>query len=117
MRSPDAVHVARGTSYVTLQTLITSAAQIVSFAVLARLITTKEMGILAVLNIVIGLCQTIAAPALQQAARRFIVEYLGQGKRRVAASVFYQSICAMLLIAVPFGRGIFLEASFCQFTC
>ena len=111
MRSSHAVHVARGASYITIQNLTGSAAMVVSFAILARLITPKEMGILAVLNLVNGLCQTVSTLALQRAATKFIAEYLGRNEDQVAASVFYQSLRATLLFAAPFALAVFLAAS------
>jgi len=84
---------------------------VLSFAILARLITPKEMGILAVLSMVNGLCQMIASLALPQAVIRFIAESRGRGENQVAASVFYQAIRATLLLAAPFGSAIFLGAA------
>ena len=111
MESSNAVHVARGASYIAIQNLTANAAMVVSFAILARLITTKDMGILAVLNLVNGLCQTVATLALQQAATRFVAEHLERNEKEAAASVFYQAIRATLLLAAPFALAVFFGAT------
>jgi O-antigen/teichoic acid export membrane protein len=104
----SAVHVARGTSYVIIQNLTTNVAQIVSFAILARLIAPKEMGILAVLSLLDGACYVIGTVALHQAATRFVAENLPQNKRPVAASVFYQAIRTTFFLAALLGAFVFL---------
>ena len=106
----SAVHVARGASYVTIQNLTTSLAQIVSFTILARLITPKEMGILAVLNLVNGACLVLGTIALQQAATRFVAERFSQS-RSVAAAAFYQAIRTTFIIAALLGAAVFLGSS------
>lgn len=105
----SAVHVARGTSYIIIQTVVANAAQIVSFALLARLITPIEMGILAVLTLVGGTCIVTGTLSLQQAAVRFVAENL-RSIRTTAASVFYQAIRTTLFLAVVLGAAIFFGA-------
>ena len=111
MDSSSTVHVARGTSYIIIQNITASAAMVVSFAVLARLITPKEMGIWAVLLLVNGLCQVLATLAVPQAATKFVAEHLGRGEKDVAASVFYQAIRTTLILAAPLGLIVFLGAT------
>lgn len=53
------VQLTRGASYVLMQNLEASADAVVAFAVLARLISTKEMGILAILQLVSATCLTL----------------------------------------------------------
>ena len=92
----SAVTVSRGASYLTIQTLITSIAQALSFAILARIITQSEVGILAVLSLITALTQALNGAAFQQASSRFIGE-LGSDSREVASAVFYQSMRVTLL--------------------
>ncbi len=40
---PSAVHVTRGVSYLVIQNIVTNAVTVMSFAILARLISPKEM--------------------------------------------------------------------------
>jgi O-antigen/teichoic acid export membrane protein len=103
--------VARGASYIIIQNITASAAMAVSFAVIARLITTEEMGIMAVLLLVQGFCQLIATLALQQAVTKFISENLEPGGKHVAASVFYQAMRLTLLSATLIALVVFLGAS------
>jgi len=63
-----AVHVARGSSYLLLQSMATNVMMVVSFSILARLITPLEMGGMAVLLIL----RAIGAQDLQ-----LLDEYLG----------------------------------------
>lgn len=109
--SSNAVHVARGTSYIVIQGMTNSAAMVVSFAVLARLITPKEMGILGVLQLVNGSCQIIATLALPQAATKSIAEHSGRGEKHVSASVFYQVLRTTLILAVSLGLIVLLSAT------
>jgi O-antigen/teichoic acid export membrane protein len=93
-----------------VQNLINSVAQIVSFAILARLITPREMGILAALNIVNASCLVLGTVALQQAATRFVAERLQQDKH-VAAAVFYQALRTTFILAALIGATVFLGSS------
>lgn len=109
--STATVHVARGASYIILQTIISSAAQAVSFAILARLITTSEMGILAVLQLVIAFGQAAGTLALPQGATKFIAEHPPRTERETAASIFYQAMRATLIISLPFAAALYIGAS------
>ncbi len=105
----SAVAVSRGASYLTIQTLITSIAQALAFAVLARIITPSEVGILAVLSLIVALSQALNGAAFQQAATKFIGE-LGQGSKEAASAVFYQSIRVTLTLSVPIAVCVFVGA-------
>ena len=107
----SAVHVARGTSYFIIQNLTTIVAQIVSFAILARLITPKEMGLLAVFTLVSGACLVIGTISLQQAATKFVAENLSRSRRSAAASVFYQATRTTLLLSALLGATVFLSST------
>ncbi len=94
-----------------IQHVVTSAAMVASFAILSRLITVKEMGVMAVLLLVNELCQVVATLALQQAATRFIAKEFAGGMKRVAASIFYQAIRTTLLLAAPLAAFVFVGAN------
>ena len=102
---------ARGASYIIIQNITASAAMAVSFAVIARLITTEEMGIMAVLLLVNGFCQLIATLSLQQAVTKFISENSEPGGKHIAASVCYQAMRLTLLSATLIALLVFLGAS------
>ena len=105
----SAVTVSRGASYLTIQTLVTSIAQVLSFAILARIITPGEVGILAILTLIVALAQALNGGAFQQAATKFIGE-LGTGSKEAASAVFYQSIRVTLTLSVPIAICVFVGA-------
>jgi len=109
---PGAVHVTRGASYLIIQVLANNVVSLTAFAVLARLITPGEMGIMAVLLLVGGICQTFASFAIPQATTKFVAEQISQGRKNAAASVFYQAFRVTLLLAVVAGVTIFLSSGF-----
>jgi len=106
-----AVRISRGASYLITQTVISNVVLVVSFAILARLITPKEMGIWAILTFVASMSQTLVAFGVQVTATKFVAEEISQGKKDSAASVFYQCIRFTLLLAVPVSLAVFLGAS------
>ncbi len=105
----SAVEVSRGASYLTIQLLITSAAQVLAFAVLARIVTPREIGILAVVSLVAALCAAVNGGAFQQATTKFIGE-LGEGRKEIALGVFYQAFLISLMLSVPLAAFIFFGA-------
>jgi len=105
----SAVAVSRGASYLTIQTIITAVAQALAFAILARLITPSEVGILAILSLIIALAQALNGGAFSTAATTFIGE-LTSDSREVASAVFYQSVRVALLFSVPISVFVFVAA-------
>jgi len=105
----SAVTVSRGASYLTIQTIITSVVQVLAFAILTRLITPAEVGILAILSLITTLAQTINGGAFSQAATRFIGE-LTSDLREAASAVFYESLRVSLLFSLPIAAFVFLAA-------
>ena len=111
----SAVEISRGASYLAIQTIVTSIVQVLSFAILARIITPSEVGILAVLSIVISLCQAINGAALQQASMKYVGEFSGTHKE-LASSVFYQTFRVSLIISLPLAAFVFFGATFLSST-
>jgi len=105
----SAVEVSRGASYLSIQTVVTTAAQIFSFAILARIITPSEVGILAVLSLITALSQSINGAAFQQATMKYVGEAAG-AKEGFAAGVFYQTLRVSMIISVPMAGIIFIGA-------
>jgi O-antigen/teichoic acid export membrane protein len=105
--SDSAVAVSRGASYLTLQTVVTSVAQVLSFAILARIITPSEVGILAILSLITALCQAINGAAFQQASIKYLGEFTGT-RQELASGVFYQTLQVSFAISVPIAAFIFL---------
>jgi O-antigen/teichoic acid export membrane protein len=104
--SDSALTVSRGASYLTLQTIVTSVAQVLSFAILARIVTPGEVGILAILSLVTGLCQAINGAAFQQASTKYLGEFTGT-RNELASGVFYQTLRVSFVISVPIAAFIF----------
>jgi len=105
--SDSAVVVSRGASYLTLQTVVTSLAQVIAFAVLARIITPAEVGVLAILTLITALTLAINGTAFQQAAIKFVGEYAGTAGD-LAAGVFYETLQLSIIVSVPMAIVIFL---------
>jgi O-antigen/teichoic acid export membrane protein len=105
----SAVTVSRGASYLTVQTIITAVAQALAFAILARLITPSEVGILAILSLIIALAQALNGSAFSQAATTFIGQ-LATDSREAASAVFYQSLRVTLLFSLPISVFVFLAS-------
>lgn len=110
MATQFAVHIARGSSYFIIQTVATNLISILSFAVLTRLITTEQMGILAVLQLMISLCGNIGSFSLPSAVIKFVAEHWERGDKSSAASVFYQALRTTLILSVPLAVAVYFGA-------
>jgi O-antigen/teichoic acid export membrane protein len=105
--SDSAVAVSRGASYLTIQTVVTTVAQVLSFAILTRIITPSEVGTLAVLSLITALCQAINGSAFQQASIKYLGEFTGT-REELMAGVFYQTLRVSMGISLPLAAFIFL---------
>lgn len=110
MTSQYAVHVARGSSYFIVQSIITNLIVVIAFAVLTRLIATADMGVLAVLSLVSAACTTIGELSLPNAVVKFVAQCLARGERDSAASVFYQSLRTTFIVTVPLAIAVYFAA-------
>jgi len=106
------VHFTRGASYLIMHSLGINAINIVSFAILARIISTKEMGIYAILLLINATCQTFATLSVDQAVIKFVAENFSRGAVSAAAGAFYQALRTTLIIAVPVAGLLYYEAPF-----
>ncbi len=105
------VQLTRGASYLIVQNLGASAVAVAAFAVLARLISTKEMGILAILLLVNATCLTFGS-WFPQSVTKFVAENFSRGSKDVAAGAFYQALSANVLFCIPVVVGIYVGAPF-----
>jgi O-antigen/teichoic acid export membrane protein len=105
-----AVDVARGSSYLFLQSMATNVMMVVSFSILARLITPLEMGGMAVLFMVIGASRVVACIGMPSSVTRFMAESMARNDRAKAAGVFYQAIRTNLVLSSLVGMTVFLSA-------
>ena len=107
-----AVHVARGASYLLAQGIITNILMAVTFAIIARIITTAEMGAMAVLMMIIGAARLIACLGMPTSVTRFLAEHLAREDREKAAGCFYQALRLSFAISIPISIALFLLAPF-----
>jgi O-antigen/teichoic acid export membrane protein len=103
------VTVSRGASYLTIQTIITAVAQALAFAILTRLITPSEVGIIAILSLITALAQALNGGAFSTAATTFIGQ-LASDSREAASAVFYQSLRVTLVFSIPISAFVFVAA-------
>jgi len=103
-----AVHVARGASYLFIQSLVTAVVGAVGFGIIARLMTKTEMGVYVTLNLVFALVQIAATFALASAAVKFIAELRGQNEQKRAAGVAFQILRFTFIGSVVSGSLVFL---------
>ena len=94
-----AAKVARGASFILLQTLGTTVIQIVVFAAIARILTQVDMGIMAALTFVVGFSQIVVNLGLPAAATKFTAGFLGKNDREGAASVCYQTLKVSIILS------------------
>lgn len=69
-----AVRIARGASYLIVNDVATTIAGVLSFAVIVRLLTPAEIGIMAALLLVLDLCQTLVGFGLPAAMTKFVAQ-------------------------------------------
>lgn len=103
-----AVHVARGASFLFIQSLVTSIVGAVGFGIIARLMTKTEMGVYVTLSLVFALAQIGASFALPGAAIKFIAELRGQNEQKGVAGVVFQIFRFAFIASIVFGSLVFL---------
>jgi len=104
----QAVKVARGASFILMQTLGTTVIQIVVFAAIARILTEVDMGIMAALTFVVGFSQVVVNLGLPTAAVKFTAGFLGKNDREGAASVCYQTLKVSIILSSVAGAFCFV---------
>jgi len=104
----QAVKVARGASFILMQTLGTTVIQIVVFAAIARILTPVYMGVMAALTLVVGFSQVVVTLGLPNAVTKFTAEFLGKKDRESAASVCYQALKVSIILSSVAGAVCFL---------
>ena len=95
-----------------MQSLGVNLVQIVSFVILARLISPKEMGILAILGLITATCQAFGALSVPSAVTKFVAENTAGSAIQVAAAVFYQALRFILLLSVPIVILVYVGAPY-----
>jgi O-antigen/teichoic acid export membrane protein len=87
--------------------MATNVMMVVSFSILARLITPLEMGGMAVLLMVIGASRVVACIGMPSSVTRFMAESMAKNDHTAAAGVFYQAIRTNLLLSLPVAAAVF----------
>ncbi len=106
---PTLVSAARGVSYLWLQTIASSVAQIVAFAFFARLISVDEMGVYTILNLAYGGASALMGLGVSSVTTKFVAENIAQGKKEAAASAYYKSILLSELASIIIAAGFLLS--------
>lgn len=106
----NAVHVARGSSYLAAQNILVNGILIISFAILSRLISTEQMGIIAVLTLVNGACVVIGTLSLPNAVIKFMAQFLSRDDKASTATVFYQALRITFMLSLPLAAGVYVAA-------
>ncbi len=96
----SAARVARGTAYITVQNILTSAMGIVFYIVAARVLTPSDIGAIASLQFATAIYTTIALLSLQTAATKYISEEIGRRKPEVAAAVALQTLKIVIVSSI-----------------
>ena len=109
--SDQYVRLTRGASYLVMRNLGLNAVTVLGFAIIARLISTKEMGVWSVLFLVNVTCEEFAL-AIPQAVTKFVAENAASGMRSLAVGAFFQGSRIILAIFAPLAVSIYLGASF-----
>jgi O-antigen/teichoic acid export membrane protein len=94
-----------------MQTFGVSVVTIITFAVIARIISTEQMGIWAILLLINATCITFAT-WFTPAVTKYVAENVAKGSKDVAGAAFYQALRANFLIYLPVIVGMFFGATF-----
>ncbi len=90
--SLSAARVAKGTAYITVQNILTSAMGIVFYVVAARNLTPSDIGAIASLQFATSIYTTVSLLALQTTATKYMSEEIGRGRPDVAAAIALQTL-------------------------
>ena len=103
-----AVHVARGASFLFIQSFVTSIVGAAGFGIIARLMTKTEMGVYVTLSLIFALAQIGSSFAFPSAAVKFIAELRGKNDKKGAAGAAFQIFRFTGVASILFGSFVFL---------
>ena len=98
----SAARVARGTVYITVQNILTSAMGIIFYIVAARVLTPSDIGAIATLQFTTAIYTTISILSLQTAATKYMSEEIGRGRPDMADAVAKLTLRIVALSSVLF---------------
>ncbi|MGQ9479603.1 MAG: flippase [Thermoproteota archaeon] len=99
------VSVAKGSVYLTLQSILATMLGVVGYSVLARTITQSEMGVMAGLTLLVTLIQLVSDFGLNSTIAKFISELAGRGEdasEHMASALFFRLILSLSLAIAMF---------------
>lgn len=76
----EAVRVARGSAYISLQRLVTTLMGAVAFAFVARILTPTEMGVVVGLMLIMGVFQILSDLGFGSGLAKYVAEYRGKNE-------------------------------------
>jgi O-antigen/teichoic acid export membrane protein len=100
-RKTEIYDVPKGAAYLTSQQFIVYATYFLFYVALARLLSTFEVGLVALLALVQALFTVVASGSLPSAATRFISRSLGAGDLREAGGVAKTTLRMSIAFALP----------------
>lgn len=106
-----AVHVARGASFLFIQSLVTAIVGAVGFGIIARLMTRTEMGVYVTLTLVFAIAQITTTLGLSSAAVKFVAESKAKDEQKAAAGVAFHIFRLSFLGSILFSAFLFFFSS------
>jgi len=104
------IRVARGATYLFVQSFLTAAMGVLYIMVITRSLTTEDMGVYALFTFMIGLVQVIALFALPSATIKYVAQYLAEGNHDKASSVVTRVLQICLIAATVVFLILFVPA-------
>jgi O-antigen/teichoic acid export membrane protein len=92
--------VARGATYLFIQGFASAVISLVYFVILARMLSSVEMGIYALLSFTLGLIPVIGNFALPSATVKYIAQYLAEGQAEKAKSMITRLLQIWMLTSL-----------------
>ena len=104
-----ATKVARGSIYMTVGTIVSSLISIVGFALMTRIITKPEMGVVAGIALLTGLAQAVTDFGLTSSTARHVAEMKGKGED--TRDVVVSAIAFRIPVSITLSSIIFVFAN------
>jgi O-antigen/teichoic acid export membrane protein len=95
--SEAALGVARGSSYLIGRTIVVTAVSIGAFAIIARLISREEMGVVAVMLLVVAAAQLVTGLGVGAAATKFVASFDRMKEREKMRQAGYSCLAVTAL--------------------
>jgi O-antigen/teichoic acid export membrane protein len=97
----NAERVARGTVYLLIMNVVTSAVLFLFYAFLARVVSKADVGFLSFMMLSMSAFNTLTLLALNSAVIKYVAEFVGNGKDGLAALVAGKAFRVIVFVSVP----------------